>query len=294
MHIYGERLGLDILNMQYDVCDSIVSEHNANADFEGYKMDLIRYFSIESPVTEEEFLKESPENTIEKTFKTANEHYRAKSNLIMEKALPILKDIHTNRGSVVENVVVPFADGQKQIQAIAPLEKCVDTNGRELITSFEKTTSLAMIDEAWKEHLREMDDLKTSVQNAVYEQKDPLLIYKFESFELFKNMMDNVNKEIVSFLFKGYIPVKDSNEVNEAAAPQRTNYNNLKTNEGERDSTGTGYRAGANAQQTPPQQEQRKAQPIRKEQKVGRNEPCPCGSGKKYKNCHGSPAMAKS
>ena len=294
--LYGERLGLDILNMQFDVCDSIVNEHHMNADFEGYKMDLIRYFSIESPVNEEEFLKENPENTIEKTYKAAHEHYRAKSLLIKDKAYPILKDIHTNRGSVVENIVVPFADGQKQIQVIAPLQKCVDTEGRELITSFEKTTSLAMIDDAWKEHLREMDDLKTSVQNAVYEQKDPLLIYKFESFELFKNMMDNVNKEIVSFLYKGYIPVKDSNEVDEAAAPRRTDYNNLKTNEGERASAGTGYRAGAggNNQQGAPQQEKPKAQPIRKEQKVGRNEPCPCGSGKKYKNCHGSAAMAKS
>ncbi|NNF01564.1 MAG: preprotein translocase subunit SecA, partial [Bacteroidia bacterium] len=291
--LYGERLGLDILNMQFDVCESIVNEHHMNADFESYKMDLIKYFSIESPVSEEEFLKDDPQGTIEKTFKAANQHYRAKSKMIHDKAFPILKDIYANRGSVVENVVVPFADGHKQVQVIAPLKKCVESEGKELITSFEKTTSLAMIDDSWKEHLREMDDLKTSVQNAVYEQKDPLLIYKFESFELFKTMMDNVNKEIVSFLFKGYIPVKDSNEVNEAKAPRRTDYDGMKTNEGERAASGTGYRAGAGQQQAQ-QKEVKKAQPIRKEQKVGRNEACPCGSGKKYKNCHGSKAMAKS
>ncbi|MFM8432240.1 MAG: SEC-C metal-binding domain-containing protein, partial [Bacteroidota bacterium] len=164
---------------------------------------------------------------------------------------------------------------------VAHLKKCYDTDGRELITSFEKSIISNMIDDAWKEHLREMDDLKQSVQNAVYEQKDPLLIYKFESFELFKRMIGETNREIISFLFKGLIPQQDATQVREARPQPRQDLRSLQTSKSDSPEGGkSGVPGGA------PQQPQR-PQPVRVEQKVGRNDPCPCGSGKKFKSCHG-------
>jgi preprotein translocase subunit SecA len=180
--------------------------------------------------------------------------------------------------------MVPFADGVKQVSVVLELKKAIETNGLELIAAFERTVTLALIDEAWKEHLREMDELKTSVQNAVYEQKDPLLIYKFESFKLFKGMLEQVNRDVISFLFKGFIPVQDSAQVREARPPQRTDLSKLKTSH---DEIPVGATATAGPGGQPQAQAQRVQTPVRAEPKVGRNEPCPCGSGKKFKNCHG-------
>ncbi|NNC85121.1 MAG: preprotein translocase subunit SecA [Bacteroidia bacterium] len=286
--LYGERLSLDLLNMKYDVGESLVNEHLEAADFENYKIDLLRYLAIESKMDEKEFLKSDINETIVAVFNEANRHYKEKSDVIAKNAFPIIKDVFENQGKTIENIVVPFSDGHKQVQVIANLRKCFDSEGKELTKAFERTITLAMIDDAWKEHLREMDDLKTSVQNAVYEQKDPLLIYKFESFELFKTMMDQVNKDIISFLTKAFIPVQDPSKVQQAKGRERTDMSKTQMN----DRSVVPSAAEGQMQGQQQQQKKQKAQPVRADKKVGRNEPCPCGSGKKYKNCHGAAVRA--
>jgi preprotein translocase subunit SecA len=282
--LFGERLALDLDNMQWDVSENLAGFHSETGNFEEFKIDLIRFFSIESPVSEKEFLQIKPEDITEKVYHSAHEHYRVKSKFIADKSFGVIHDVYTNQSDVYENIVVPFTDGMKHIQVIANLKKAFETHGMELVSAFERSVTLALIDDAWKEHLREMDELKTSVQNAVYEQKDPLLIYKFESFELFKQMMERVNKEILSFLFKGYVAVQDSSNVHEARAPQKMDMSRLRTSSSDNVST-TATNGQPQRQQAPP-----KLQPVRVEQKIGRNDPCPCGSGKKYKNCHGAGA----
>ncbi len=280
--LFGERLALDLLNMQYDVSESIVNSYDGNRDHNAFTMDLIRYLSIESPIDEKTFLQAKAEDLTPKIFETAHEHYRQKSKLIADKAFPVIENIFTNQGHQIENIVVPFTDGHKGLNVVANLKKAHESKGKELITAFEKTVVLSFIDDAWTEHLREMDDLRQSVQNAVYEQKDPLLIYKFESFELFKQMLDRVNKDIISFLFKGYIPQQNPENVKEARPPQRTDMSRLQTSH---TGAGSAPTQAAKPSGPPPPQKQ---QPAKAEVKVGRNDPCPCGSGKKFKNCHGT------
>lgn len=279
--LFGERLALDILNLQYDVCDSIVSAYDQERNFEAFQLDLIRYLSLESPVDEKTFMQIKPEDLTQQVFEKLYIHYKQKSQMIADKAYPVIESIYLNQGKTINEVVVPFADGQKAMNVLCSLEKAYETKCKELITSFEKTVVLSFIDEAWTEHLREMDELRTSVQNAVYEQKDPLLIYKFESFELFKRMLERVNKEIVSFLEKGFIPVQNPENVQEARPQQqRTDMSKMQTSH-----TGSETSSGERPQGPPPPPRQ---QPAKAEVKVGRNDPCPCGSGKKFKNCHGA------
>ncbi|MCX6290224.1 MAG: preprotein translocase subunit SecA [Bacteroidetes bacterium] len=279
--IFGERIGIDISNMMYDVCEAVVNEHLDLRDYEGFKLDLIRLLSIDCPVSESEFMNEKPEVMTEKVFEEAQRYYKHKSQMLAEKTLPFIKDVFENQGATIQNIVVPFSDGMKGIQVVANLKKSYESQGKELVFSFERGIIAAFIDDAWKEHLREMDDLKTSVQNAVYEQKDPLLIYKFESFDLFKQLMERVNKEIISFLFKGVIPSQDPANVREARPPQKTDMSRLRAN---KDDASKAPTSGIPQQPAAPP----KVQPVRVEQKIGRNDPCPCGSGKKYKNCHGA------
>jgi preprotein translocase subunit SecA len=285
--IYGERLSIDIGNMLYDSCDSILSNHLEARDYEALKLDLIRLLALDCPFTQQEFLNKKPEELTEKIFDEAERFYKHKSKSLIERTLPFVTEVFQNQGATIQNIVVPFTDGMKGIQVVANLKKSVDTQGREIVTAFERMITAAMIDDAWKEHLREMDDLKQSVQSAVYEQKDPLLIYKFESFELFKQMMDRTNKEIISFLFKGVIPQQDPNQVKEAKVQPKQDLRNMRTNKAA-PAPSIGADRGGVPQQGPPQQQ--KVQPVRVEQKVGRNDPCPCGSGKKFKNCHGQQA----
>ncbi len=270
--LFGERLSVEIANMMYDVCDNVLREFQNNSDYEGFKFELIRTFSIESPITEEEFLREDANTLIEKLYHIVLSTYKRKEEAIAQQAFPVIKDVFEKSGHTYENIVVPITDGQRTIQIITNLKKTVETEGRELVKSYQKTAILANIDESWKEHLREMDDLKQSVQAATYEQKDPLLIYKFESYELFKTMIDKVNRSVVSTLVKGHLPIQDPDQVREAQQRRRTDYSKYQTSR----SDGTGDT-----------REQQKTQPVRVEKKVGRNDPCPCGSGKKYKNCHG-------
>ena len=200
--------------------------------------------------------------------------YKAKGENIAKKTFPIIREVFENE-SKYENIAIPVTDGIKTLQVVTNLRKAYEDKGKEVVLSIEKGIVLGMIDNAWKEHLREMDDLKQSVQNAAYEQKDPLLIYKFESFELFKTMVQRTNKEITSFLIRSDVPIQAQN-VQEAKMPKKLDRSRLKEERSDLLS-----QANANTQ------EKQKPMPVKVEKKVGRNDPCPCGSGKKYKNCHG-------
>jgi len=272
--LYGEKLGIDIANMIYDVCENIIEDFHAESDFEGFEMELIKIFNMTAPFSEKEFSDTSQDKLIDKLYKETYTFLQEKFARIAENIHPIISDIIHNKGHVYENISIPFTDGAKTINVIANMVKTEETKGLEAISAFEKFITLALIDDAWKEHLREMDDLKQSVQSASYEQKDPLLIYKFESFNLFKQMIQKVNKDITAFLYKGNLPISNPDEVKQAHKPQKTDMSNLKT--GRADVMGSMNK-----------QPDRKAEPVRVEKKVGRNEPCPCGSGKKYKQCHG-------
>jgi preprotein translocase subunit SecA len=280
--LQGDRLSLDLNNMIYDVCESLVKEHLEARDYETFTLEVIRNFSVDVPMSADEFLKNRMSDTTEQLFAHVIQAYRRKTAHTAETAYPVIKDVYQQSGQQFENIAVPLTDGIKTMQVVANLKKSYESEGRELVRIFERSITLAMIDEDWKEHLREMDDLKQSVQNAVYEQKDPLLIYKFESFELFQKMIDRVNKEIVSFLFKATLPNNNSpqNQVREAKQ-QQAPQPKLKTSR--EDDLGNTNQSVQN-QDT---REVQKTAPVRVEQKVGRNDPCPCGSGKKYKACHG-------
>ena len=283
--LFGERLQLDITNMMYDVTDSVVSNHAEYQNFPQFEMDMIRIFGMESPVSEEEFNSTKSQELSAKIAEHVKAHYKEKSATLAAKTFPTIKDVYENQGAQFENIVTPLSDGIKTLQCIANLKKCYDTKGRELVLTFEKGATLSMIDDAWKEHLREMDDLKTSVQNAVYEQKDPLLIYKFESFDLFKRMIDETNRELVAFLFKANLPNNDGNQIQEARQRKPSPQPKLQT---QREEVGGGPQQQLNSPGAPnvPQQE-KPQQVVRQDPKIGRNDACPCGSGKKYKQCHG-------
>ncbi len=273
--LYGERIQVDLSNTIYDTCESMISEHHQNADFEGFEMELIRVFSVSSPFSSQEFLKGNPAEMADKLYKDVWSAYQRKAETITSQAMPVIKDVYETRSEQYKNIVVPFTDGQRMMQITTNLKKAYETNGAELVKSLEKSIILMTIDNAWKEHLRELDDLRTAVQNATYEQKDPLLIYKFESFELFKGMLDKANRDVVSTLVKATIPVQDPEQIKQEEVRKRQDLSKLKAS---RDGFGGGES---------PAKEKPKAEPVRVEKKVGRNEPCPCGSGKKYKQCHG-------
>ncbi|MCW3083665.1 MAG: preprotein translocase, SecA subunit [Bacteroidetes bacterium] len=270
--LFGERLAVDIANSIYDTCETIVGEYHDVKDFENFNLEVIRVLAIESPVDEQEFSKKNAEELTQLLYQKAELNYTQKNDFIAKKSFPVFKDVYETQSQRFENISTPISDGIRTLPVVINLKRAFDTQGRELVLGIEKGTALAMIDDAWKEHLREMDELKTSVQNATYEQKDPLLVYKFESFNLFKQMVSDINKEMISFLVRANLP-SENTPIQEARtqAPQRKEQ--VVTN-----------RTEVNNDQPPVQQ---KIQPIRAEQKIGRNDACPCGSGKKYKNCHG-------
>jgi len=277
--LLGERLSVDIANMMFDVTENLVDVYHGNGDFEGFDFDLIRSFSMDSPVPDLEFKKAVSDSVTDKVYSKVLETYKRKVETISSQAYPVLKDVYDRMAHVYENVVVPISDGVRVFQVVTNLKATAESEGRELAKAYEKTVVLATIDDAWKEHLREMDELKQSVQNATYEQKDPLLIYKFESFELFKTMIIKVNKDVVSTLMKGHIPTQDPEQVKEAQRKRQVDMSNLRTSKSDfsqYSSTGGGS-----------QERNQKTEPVRVDKKVGRNDPCPCGSGKKYKQCHG-------
>lgn len=277
--LYGERLSIDINNMFADVAAELVERHQEANDFEAFGLDVLRQFGIESTITQEEFNKGKPEALAETLFEAAFANYQERNRRMAELTYPIIKNVYEERAGQVENIVVPFQIGNKGIQIGVNLKKAYETQCHELLVEFEKSIVLHLIDESWKEHLREMDDLKQSVQNAVYEQKDPLVIYKMESFELFRKMLAEVNTDIISHLVQARIPVDEPQQVQAAAPRPQRPQTPMTANKPAYQSSSS---AAPTAAAPTPQQA-----PLRVGPKVGRNDPCPCGSGKKYKSCHG-------
>jgi preprotein translocase subunit SecA len=287
--LFGERIQVDISNMMMDTCEAMISEHQQNNDFEGFKMELIRTFSADVPFTQDDFMKLKVNDLADLLHKKVWDNYERRMETIARQAYPVVKDVFVNKGEVYENIVVPISDGSRVYQITTNLKKAYETEGTDLARSFSKAMLLLTIDEAWKEHLRELDDLKQAVQNASYEQKDPLLIYKFESFDLFKSMIENNNHKVVSSLAKAHIPIRDASQVKQAKdQDKRQDAGRLKMQKDELPGSGiSGGMPGSGNDQGTARKEKQKVQPVRVEKKVGRNDPCPCGSGKKYKHCHG-------
>ncbi len=257
--LYGERLELDILNMLNDISEELATNAKNANDYESLRLNALSILGLDYEISREDFEK-TPQNLLaEGLYNKALEHYHRKNKIVAEKALPVIREIYKTRGATVENILVPFTDGTKNIGIAANLKKCVETHNAELVKSMEKMITLAIIDQLWKEHLRDMDDLKQSVQTAVYEQKDPLLIYKFEGFELFKRLIGKVNEETIAFLMKADIPVQQADQVEEARARSRQRFREEKEG-GQQEATPAGR---------PPQE---KVMPVKSQKVANRND----------------------
>jgi preprotein translocase subunit SecA len=272
--LFGERLSVDLANMIYDTIEAIIVEFQDQRDPEGFRMEMLA--SLSAKVEDKEFLAKDSTKYADELFDEIYKNYRAKQEMIAERAYPIIKNVVENQPHY-ENIAIPITDGRRTRNVVANLKRSYENAKGEIPLSIEKSIILGYIDESWKDHLRELDDLKQSVQNASYEQKDPLLIYKFESFELFKTMIQKINKNAASFLIKGNLPMVDPT-VREAQQPKSLSKQQLKTE-----------RNDLLSQSHSDTQQKEKTQPVKVGKKVGRNDPCPCGSGKKYKACHGRP-----
>ena len=258
----GKRLQVDIANMIYETCESIINNNKIAKDFKNFEFELIKFSSMTSPISEEEFGKLTEKEIADKLFDIVSEHYKNKIERNAVLAFPVIKDVFENEGDKYERIVVPFTDGIKSLQVVTNLKEAYETEGKSLVTDFEKNITLAIIDENWKDHLRKMDELKHSVQNASYEQKDPLLIYKFEAFELFKLTVDEINKEVLSFLFKGELPAQ-SNQISEARDRKKERLNTSKA-----DVQNSSEQAISNSRQ----QSEPIETVVRDQPKIGRNE----------------------
>ena len=286
--LFGERLEVDLANMMYDTCESIVSENHGETDFEEFQMALLTNLAMSSPVSADSYIKMKPQDIVEKLYDAVIKQHERRIAVISMEAMPVIKQVYENQGHKFTNIIVPITDGKRVYNAMVNLEDAYKSQGKLMLKAYEKTIVLRTIDEAWKEHLREMDELKRSVQNASYEQKDPLLIYKLESYNLFKTMIDTINKKVLSTLMKGRLYTQDPNQVREApTSTAKQDYSKYKTQKNEIESIENQQRAAAAASG---QQEQKK-EPIRVQRTARPNDPCPCGSGKKYKKCHGASQM---
>ncbi|NND15460.1 MAG: preprotein translocase subunit SecA [Eudoraea sp.] len=269
--LQGERLKVDVANMIYDTCDLIAETNKDANDYKNFEFELIKYFSITSPVSQEEFTKLNFQEISNKIYDAAYAHYQDKMERSAETAFPVIKRVHEDKSTSYERIVVPFTDGIKTLNVVTDLAKAYETHGKQLITDFEKNITLAIIDDSWKTHLRKMDELKQSVQLAVHEQKDPLLIYKFEAFELFRGMIEKVNKDVISFLFKGELPTAEGTDIQEARQVRRPK-ENLRTTKEEipnNEELAARSRAVGQNQQRRPQVTETI---IRETPKIGRNE----------------------
>ncbi len=288
--LFGERLALDLDNAFYTVAEGLITSFQEQEDFDGFKMAAIVNFGIDTSITEEEFSKDNANTVSEKLYLEAIARYQSKKEQLHKQAVPVFTNIRQQQGSHIENVVVPFTDGKKGIQVLANLNKTIESSGAELSNALERQITLAIIDDSWKEHLRAMDDLKQSVQTAYLEQKDPLVIYKITAFDLFKNMDGETNRNIVGFLCHSNIPggqQQQQNQIREGRQ-QKTDLSRMHANKEEVDARGDDYAANENDYYDPSANV--KQAPVKVGPKIGRNDPCPCGSGKKYKNCHGKEA----
>ena len=267
--LQGERLKVDIVNMIYDTCEVIVENNKIINDFKNFEFQLIRTFSITAPVTESEFSKLNAQQIVAKTYKAAYAYYDEKVVRDAKEAYPIIKDVYENNNGQFERIVVPFSDGIKTLNVVTNLTKAYESEGKSLITDFEKNITLAIVDESWKKHLRKMDEMKQSVQLAVHEQKDPLLIYKFEAFKLFKAMIEQVNKDVISFLFKGELPSQNANNIKEAKqVTKKSNYTESKDTVDSDNLAQANREAGNQAQQRPTVTETI----VRDQPKINRND----------------------
>ena len=273
--LYGERVEIDLNNIILDYTESFVAG-NSNMQFEEFSMELIRQIAVQPTFDAETYKKANEEELMTLLVKDIQDAYKRRGELTATTATPVIEDVYTKQGADYENIYIPMTDGRLGYNIPVNLKRCHESGCTEIYKVFSKIVMLTTIDDNWKDHLREMDDLRQSVQNASYEQKDPLLIYKFESFELFRKILDKINREVLSILTKGYIPAKQSSPTPVAAQQNtpKTDMSKMQTSRTE---------AGRNAGAT----ERSKPSPIHVEKQIGRNEPCPCGSGKKYKNCHG-------
>ncbi|WP_026767903.1 preprotein translocase subunit SecA [Asinibacterium sp. OR53] len=279
--LFGERLALDLDNAFYTVAEDLVISFKEQNDHEGFRLAAIVDFGIDTTITAEELNKSTDQQLTEKLYGEVIANYERKKRELMVQALPVFKNIRQQQGTHIENVIVPFTDGRKGMQVLANMEKTLHTQGAELLNALERSVTLGLIDDAWKEHLRAMDDLKQSVQTATYEQKDPLVIYKMEAFGLFKKMDSEVNRDIVQFLCHAGIPLNEGDELKEGRQ-QKTDMSRMNANKDNAD--------GAPSENDYYDPTPVKQQPVHVAPKIGRNDPCPCGSGKKYKACHGREA----
>lgn len=273
--LFGERVDVDLDNMMTDFSEAFVENYRGTS-LEEYRLELIKQLSIEPNLTEQEFTDLKDNEMVDRLYEDLNIAYRRRVDNVAQTALPVLQNVYKEHGAVYENIQIPMTDGMRGFSIPVNLRKAVESNGEEITKALSRILMLITIDENWKEHLRDMDDLKQSVQNATYEQKDPLLIYKFESFNLFKKMLESVNREVLAVLLRIYIPVQQQNtQPQREIKTQSTDMSRMQTSRQE-----AMMNAGAG--------EKSKPAPVHVEKAVGRNEPCPCGSGKKYKNCHGA------
>ena len=275
--LMGERIGMDIANMIWDRCCYAVEQ----PAFDDARMEMFQTLAMETPFTEEDFRNKKKEELANKTFDSAMEIFKRKMDRMAQIANPVIKQVYENQGQIYENIMIPITDGKRMYNISVNLKEAYETESKAIVKAFEKAILLHTIDDAWKENLRELDDLKHSVQNASYEQKDPLLIFKLESVNLFDNMVNKINNNTVSVLMRAQIPVQEPQQVREAAPePQRPQQ---QYREEKQDLADPNQQAAASRDT----REQPKQQPYHAEKKIGRNDPCPCGSGLKYKNCHG-------
>ena len=281
----GERIGVDITNMIYDTAESIVADARDAMDYEMLQFDTMQVFAIEVPFDEDTFRATREEKLSEQLAEAAIDSFKRRMDKLMTVANPVIQKVYEEKGAMYENILIPITDGKKMYNIAVNLKKAAETESKEVIREFEKRMLLYVIDDEWKEHLRQLDDLKQSVQNASYEQKDPLLIYKLESFGIFKRMLDSLNRRAIAILLRGQIPQQQPQNVQQAAAQQRSDYSRYRT---QKDAVQSAAHASGMAQAAGRDtREQQRPEPIRVEKKPRPNDPCPCGSGKKYKQCHG-------
>lgn len=292
--LYGDRIAIDIADMIYDLCASIVQSNYGTKNFDGLNMDCLEYLGlVNHPFTEEKFSQSKEQDLVNELYQKATQNINARKEFIQNTTRPVIKNIYENEENKFENIVIPFTDGKKMLQLPVNLTEAYESEGKAVVKTFEKSLTLAIIDDCWRDHLKSMDDLKTSVQNASYEQKDPLLIYKFESMELFKGMLNKINQEAVSFFSKASIPQQQGNPNGAPVAPPRVA---VAPGRPVQQPNEIGGNAPQNLQANKPQvgggassnAKPQAKQPVVAEAKVGRNDLCPCGSGKKYKKCHGA------
>jgi preprotein translocase subunit SecA len=289
--LFGDRLALDIDNAFSVTAEELVSGYKADEDYEGFKLACIVNFGLDFQISQEEFRFADVNSLYTRLYEEGLKHYQYHKEQIRSQAVPVFKNIRQTQGAHIENVVVPFTDGRKGINVLVNLDKTLSTQGEELCNAMERNITLAIIDDAWKEHLRAMDDLKQSVQTAYLEQKDPLVIYKMEAYEMFKRMSSELNKDIVSFLCHSALPAQEEAPKLREGRQEKTDMSKMRANKEQIDAAGQDYGANEKDYFDPSEGGVAvKHEPIKVGPKIGRNDPCPCGSGKKYKNCHGKDA----